>query len=50
MCGCGTSSKSLMVVSGIDAEGNPTQVIAHFHALQFVSKIVKVDQKMRRPR
>lgn len=39
------SSTNVAVVSGIDSEGNPTQVISHFHALQFVSKIVKVDQK-----
>jgi len=40
------SSTNVAVVSGIDSEGNPAQVISHFHALQFVSKIVKVDQKI----
>jgi hypothetical protein len=30
--------------------GNPTQVISHFHALQLLSKIVKVDQKTERRR
>jgi len=39
------SSTNVAVVSGIDVDGNSTHVIAHFHALQFVSKIVKVDQK-----
>ena len=39
------SSANVAVVSGIDAEGNPAQVIAHFRSLQFVSKIVKVDSK-----
>jgi hypothetical protein len=44
------SSTNVAVVSGVDAEGNPTQVIAHFHALQFVSKIVKVDEKVEKTR
>jgi hypothetical protein len=33
------------VVSGIDGEGDAARVIAHFHALQFVCKVVKSDQK-----
>lgn len=39
------SSTNVAVVSGVDRDGNPAQVIAHFHALQFVSKIVSVDEK-----
>jgi hypothetical protein len=39
------SPTNVAVVSGVDADGNPAQVISHFHALQLLSKIVKVDQK-----
>jgi hypothetical protein len=42
------SSTNVAVVSGVDADGNPAQLISHFHALQLLSKIVTVDQKAAR--
>jgi hypothetical protein len=39
------SSTNVAVVSGIDQGGNPTQIVAHFHALQFVCKVMPVDPK-----
>jgi hypothetical protein len=38
------SSTNVAVITGIDSEGNQTRVVAHFHALQFVCKVVKSDQ------
>jgi hypothetical protein len=37
------SSTNVAVISGVDAEGNATRVVAHFQALQFVCKVVKVS-------
>ena len=36
------SSTNVAVISGVDAEGNQARVVAHFQALQFVCKVVKV--------
>jgi hypothetical protein len=38
------SSTNLAVISGSDQEGKATQVVAHFHALQFVCKVVRADE------
>jgi hypothetical protein len=38
------SLTDVAVIYGSDQEGNATQVVAHLHALQFVCKVVKVDE------
>ena len=38
------SSTQVAVISGSDQEGKATQVVAHCDALQFVCKVVKVDE------
>ncbi|MEZ5352171.1 MAG: hypothetical protein R2762_06000 [Bryobacteraceae bacterium] len=44
------SAWNVVVLVGVDPEGNPTQVVSHIHAVNFVCKIVKIkpDQKPQR--
>jgi hypothetical protein len=39
------SSTNVAVVDGADSDGNAVRVVAHCHALQFVCKVLKVDEK-----
>ncbi|MEZ5399439.1 MAG: hypothetical protein R2729_07195 [Bryobacteraceae bacterium] len=41
------SAWNVVVLVGADPEGNPTQVVSHIHAVNFVCKVVKIkpDQK-----
>jgi hypothetical protein len=42
------SSTNVAVVDGVDSDENAVRVVAHFHALQFVCKVLKVDEKKER--
>jgi hypothetical protein len=37
------SSTNVAVISGVDGAGNEARVVAHFKAVQFVCKVVKVE-------
>jgi hypothetical protein len=41
------SAWNVVVLVGVDPEGNPTQIVSHIHAVNFVCKVIKIkpDQK-----